>query len=299
MQIDRLFQIVHILIEHKKVTASYLAQRFMVSTRTIYRDLDTLSLNGIPIMTTKGKEGGISLMDHYVMDKSVLTKEDKDNLKLGLETLQLTSGQGEKQALSKLRSLFNYNDEEWIKVDFSHWGNDPIEQEKFESLKEAIMAKRVVTYDYYGRSGQPVKRSVMPHQLLFKERHWYLIAYCKMRKAFRTFKISRMGPVSITEEVFIRRPLPEYKESVSGGPYIEPIHFKLKVHNNQRFRLFEEFDKTFMVKSGDYFMVDYVMPDDGTLYEYLLSFGSDLEILEPDFAREEMAKRISAIQKLY
>lgn len=299
MQIDRLFQIVHILIEQKKITAKDLAERFSVSTRTIYRDIDTLSINGIPIITTKGKQGGISLMDHFVMDKSVLTKEERSSLKLGLETLQLTNGQEEKKALEKLRSLFNYEEEAWIKVDFSHWGNDPKEILKFEHLKQGIIHKYQVKFGYYDKEGLIIERQVMPHQLLFKERNWYLIAYCTKREAFRTFKISRMTDLVLLEDHFIRKPLPEYMAGMTNTDTREAILYKLRIHQNKSYRIMDEFDKDHIKKEGDYFIIDYLMADDGGLFEYLMSYGADLEIIEPVQARDEMKKRLANIIDVY
>ncbi len=74
MQINRLFEIVYILLHKKSVTAKELAERFEVSVRTIYRDIDTLSSAGIPIYASQGKGGGISLMDEYVLDNPFFRK---------------------------------------------------------------------------------------------------------------------------------------------------------------------------------------------------------------------------------
>lgn len=125
MQIDRLFQIVFILMDKKQVTAKYLANRFEVSTRTIYRDVDTLSLCGIPVVAAKGKGGGISIMEHFVIDKSLFSEEERSNLLMGLETLQLTNLDEIDMALGKLKTIFHQDSANWVKVDFSHWGNDP------------------------------------------------------------------------------------------------------------------------------------------------------------------------------
>ena len=62
MQVNRLFEIIYILLENKVVTAKNLAERFEVSQRTIYRDIETLSTAGIPVYMSKGKGGGISIL---------------------------------------------------------------------------------------------------------------------------------------------------------------------------------------------------------------------------------------------
>lgn len=73
MQINRLFKLVYYLLVNGKTSAPELAEKFEVSTRTIYRDLDAISAAGIPIYTTQGKGGGISLLESFVLDKSLFS----------------------------------------------------------------------------------------------------------------------------------------------------------------------------------------------------------------------------------
>ena len=87
MQINRLFEIVYILFDRKTITARELADHFEVSQRTIYRDIDTLSISGIPIYTTKGKGGGISILPEFVLNKSVLTDAEQNEILSALQSL--------------------------------------------------------------------------------------------------------------------------------------------------------------------------------------------------------------------
>lgn len=80
MQISRLFEIVYLLLDKKCITAQELADRFEVSARTIYRDIDTLSQAGIPVFASRGKGGGIRLMDNFILNKSVLSKEEQSSI---------------------------------------------------------------------------------------------------------------------------------------------------------------------------------------------------------------------------
>lgn len=91
MKINRLFQIVYILLERKTITAKELADKFEVSTRTIYRDIEILSSSKIPIYANKGKGGGINLLDDFVLDKSILSEEEQNQILFSLQSLQLWS----------------------------------------------------------------------------------------------------------------------------------------------------------------------------------------------------------------
>ena len=87
MQENRLFKIVYYLLERGKSTAPELAERFEVSIRTIYRDLDAISAAGIPIYAIQGKGGGISLLQNYVLDKSILSDQEKEKILMALQGL--------------------------------------------------------------------------------------------------------------------------------------------------------------------------------------------------------------------
>ena len=124
MQVNnRLFEIVYILLQKKKTTAKELADRFEVSTRTIYRDIETLSTANIPIYASKGKDGGIGLLDKYILNKTILSEEEQNQILFALQGMKKVKGQDEKDILEKLSILFNKKINDWIKIDFSNWGN--------------------------------------------------------------------------------------------------------------------------------------------------------------------------------
>ena len=125
MQIERLVQMVFYIVNHGHVTAKELSDFFNVSTRTIYRDINTLTIAGIPILSTKGAGGGISLIDGYTIDKSILSKEEQESVYQGLQILQSTKFPNAETALSKISAVFrNVMESKWLDVDFSYWGSD-------------------------------------------------------------------------------------------------------------------------------------------------------------------------------
>ena len=131
MQIERLVQMVFYIVNHGHVTAKELSDFFNVSTRTIYRDINTLTIAGIPILSTKGAGGGISLIDGYTIDKSILSKEEQESVYQGLQILQSTKFPNAETALSKISAVFrNVMESKWLDVDFSYWGSD--EKEKIK-----------------------------------------------------------------------------------------------------------------------------------------------------------------------
>lgn len=121
--LNRLFQIVYLLMEKPQMTAKELADIFEVSERTIYRDIDKLTIAGIPIYTNQGKHGGISILPDYFLDKAVLTTEEKNKIMESLNALNEVSNFGDHDSISKLRSFFGEQYQDWIEIEFSSWGN--------------------------------------------------------------------------------------------------------------------------------------------------------------------------------
>lgn len=188
MQGNRLFQIIYLLLERGEMTASQLAERFEVSTRTIYRDVEALSQAGIPIYSTKGRGGGLGLLPGFVLDKSLLTKEEQNDILFALQSLQATGGTDSQEILSRLGSLFGDSAANWIDVDFSSWGSGPVERERFALLRQAIVGRRVLQFSYCGMSGQRTQRRVEPVKLRFKYGSWYLQGYCGNGRRFAPSK---------------------------------------------------------------------------------------------------------------
>ncbi|MGB8452142.1 MAG: HTH domain-containing protein [Anaerocolumna sp.] len=140
MQVNRLFEIVYILLNKNYTTAKELAEHFEVSVRTIYRDIDILCQSGIPIYTSKGKGGGIGLLDNFVLNKSVLSKMEQEGIISALQGLNATNYPDINQVLSKLNNLFGTKQNNWIEVDFSDWGES--QKENFNLIKTAVIQKK-------------------------------------------------------------------------------------------------------------------------------------------------------------
>jgi len=109
LKINRLLEIVTILLNRETVTAKELADRFGVSSRTIYRDIDALSSAGVPVYTNKGNSGGISLLEDYTLNKAMLSKSESESLLLALKTMGATSYPEADAIIDKLGAIFKNN----------------------------------------------------------------------------------------------------------------------------------------------------------------------------------------------
>lgn len=299
MQISRLFEMVYLLMEHGSMTATQLAERFEVSTRTIYRDVDLLSGAGIPIYSNKGRGGGIRLMPHFVLDRSLLSSEEQDEILFALQSLRAANVH-DTQVLSRLSGLFQKSGADWLDVDFSTWNGGSGEQEAFALLKIGILERQELEFCYSNSMGETALRRVEPMKLYFKNSNWYLQAYCLNKKAFRTFKISRMQDVQLTDRLFDRREetLPDL--TVPSCPPERMVSLILHFSPQMAFRIYDEFSAEQIQKNSDgSFTISAQYPEEPWLIGYLLSFGAFVEVLSPPEMREHIARDARHILSLY
>lgn len=296
---NRTFEMIYILMQKKCMTAAGLARHFEVSTRTIYRDIDELSAAGIPVYTTKGRGGGVRLMDNFILDKSLLSEEEQDEILFALQSLRATNAGEENLISQRLAGLFQKSSTDWIDIDFSRWGSSIYEKKKFSKLKEAILTKRMVSFSYYNSQGETSCRLVEPVKLIFKGGSWYLQAYCLDRNSYRTFKIYRMEDILVLPEVFNEREelIPEIPQEWECG---EQVEYQLLFSSQVSYRVYDEYSKHQIIKKEDgSLLVTVNYTKDTWLDGHLLSYGKDVTVLSPLEAREKLCQLASAIVEKY
>lgn len=157
----------------------------------------------IPVYTSKGKNGRISLTERFVLDRLVVSDEEQQRILAALASLQETGASEDGEILRKLGDFFKAEPINWVSIDFSNWSGRDVEL--FEVIRESILGRRVLEFDYYGQYGEMTRRSAEPMQLLFKDYTWYVWAHCRKRSAMRLFKVRRMKRVQMLEEIFLVR----------------------------------------------------------------------------------------------
>jgi predicted DNA-binding transcriptional regulator YafY len=300
MQIHRLIEMVYMLLDKRTTTAKTLAERFEVSTRTIYRDIDVLSSAGIPIYTNKGQGGGIGLLDDFVLNKSLLSEQERQHLVTSLQSLRALKLDHADTALEKLRSVFRTTPQDWIEVDFSGWGGGERERETFRALKTAILNDAVVSFQYVNGRGERQERIVEPAKLLFKGRGWYLFGHCRAKAEDRLFKLTRLRELRLMEERFSR---PRGSLGATGfvdRPAAEPIALVLRIAASLAYRVYDEFDPDRIRKNEDgSFTVSVDFPEGEWVYGYILSFGSEATVLGPERVRTAVAETLERALRNY
>ena len=300
MKIDRLIGILSVLLQEEKTTAPELADRFEVSRRTINRDIEDLCKAGIPIRTVQGTGGGISIMDGYRMDRTILTSKDMQTILAGLRSLDSVSGSSYySQLMEKIQAGSSefVGGSDSILIDLSSWYRESLAP-KIETIQDAIENRHMLTFRYYAPSGES-DRTVEPYYLVFRWSSWYLWAWCCNREDYRLFKLNRMVYVRETDNVFVCREaaLPDLSDEkiFPGG-----IKVKALFEADQKWRLVEEFGPACFTEYGDgrlLFTADYT--DRESLVTWLMTFGDKAEVLEPKEARNEIARMAKKMAMIY
>ena len=293
MKIDRLFQIVYILLEKKNVTAKMLSEHFEVSQRTIYRDIDILSQCGVPLYTTKGKGGGIALLENFILDKSTMTEQEQNQILMALQSMPKGGKEDIGQTLKKYSSFFKKSNENWIQVDFSQWGEQ--REFVFDVLKQAIINKNVISFVYYNSNGEKTQRKAEPYQLWFKGRNWYIKAYCRSKQDLRLFK---MRDVNVTEEVFDT--IWQNKEQKINENIFEDITIILEIDSAVAYRVYDEFEiEQIEKKQNGNFCVKMNCIENSWVYDYIISWGEYAVVKEPLSVRKNVEQKIKNMIKKY
>ncbi len=239
MKIYRLIGIITTLQQQKTVTAPYLAEKFEVSRRTINRDIEDICKAGIPLVTTQGAGGGISIMEGFSLDTTVFTKQELAAIFTGLKSLDSVSRSASGETLArKIGGSQAVSLDDHMAIDLaSHYKDDLAS--KLEQMKAAIQASRCISFRYYYEKGEADKL-IEPCLLVFKWSDWYVFGFCRQRQDFRLYKLRRLWNLEVTEEPFSPREIPEEKKRF--GSHMTNDYMVAALYDpSLKYRLVEEY----------------------------------------------------------
>ncbi len=299
MKTDRLIGILSVLLRRDRMTAAELSRMFEVSRRTILRDVDTLSLAGIPIVSEQGQGGGIYIMENYKVDRALLSDEDMRAIVSGLKGLDsVTNSGGYRQLAAKLSAKENIADKnDHIIVDLSGWDKAAY-ADRIETIKTAMENDVCIRFRYFSPKGEGI-RQIEPFHLIYQWSGWYVWGWCCERRDWRMFKLTRMTELSLAEDKRTRTEIPPYDCDKLRHTKGE-IEAKVRFDKSIRWRIIDEFgaENIEYDENGDIVLI-FTWSDVPAFYRYMLTFGDKAEILAPQQYREEYRGLLEKTIKKY
>jgi len=296
MKIDRMLAIILILLTRKKVTASELADYFEVSVRTIYRDIESLSITGIPVYAEQGKGGGISLVSDFRLERRFfLTSELNDLIAAVQEIPKITGDANLENAVEKMRFLSGADADgktgaPVVACDFTG-SLRPEEKEVMTLISGAVRSQQLIEFSYQAREKTKAVRQVEPLRLIFLHRNWYLQAWCLLRQDYRLFKITRMNELRVLAKNFDRKPRMKELPEASINSTMPPTELDLLFTSAGAEGVGEYFKESDFRQTEEGLRIKIKWPLDEWVYRFLMGFGPELTVVSPIEVRDEIAMR--------
>jgi predicted DNA-binding transcriptional regulator YafY len=296
------------LINRPLITARELSEKYEVTVRTIYRDLEAISAAGIPVASYQGKKGGFCLMENYRIDRQILSLKDIQSILVALKGLNSTFNDKDvDETIEKIECLVPDEKKNSVQqqfdsviIDLSSWGESPEHKKKIQIINRAVSEKKLITFSYRNLQGEESVRCIEPMTMILKVHCWYVHGFCTSKNDFRLFRVSRMKNCEIQNKVFIRKNK-FYREI----DYFDPgkrstIPITLKFGPAARNRVEEFFgDSIQSIYDDGSCIVKVTFPEDEWVYSTLLSYGEDLEVISPPHLRKIIIEKLNKMINLY
>ncbi|MCQ4087934.1 YafY family protein [Saccharibacillus sp. JS10] len=306
MKIDRLLAITILLLNRQRVNAAELSSRFEVSTKTIYRDIETLSRAGIPIVSYPGIGGGFELMERYTIGRQLLSPSEIQALRAAVQgAASVIDDQTFTDLTDKVQALLGGASETrlpGVVFDLNTWSGIASVRDRVECLRQAARNAIRVEVRYLNMNGQESRRILEPAMLLMKSGIWYLQAYCLLRGEFRMFRLSRMLELAETGEPFVPKIAPAIDTEEWSGDWRRNPRSEVTLHFNKnvRLRVTDEFESSMITELEDRSVrVQGEFAPDSWFYGMLLSYGDEVKVESPNFIAQELMNRAKKIVERY
>ena len=293
------------LLSKKMLSATYLANKYEVTTRTIYRYIEELSLSGVPIETVRGANGGFKIMDTFKLAGSFLTMTEYEAVVNSLNAIYAeVKGDALESAINKLTSAKRGYGAVNVKtgnlvIDAGAWCEEAGYKDKLSKINGAIDDGNIVEFIYHNRNGEKSNRRIEPHTIVFKEGMWYVYAWCYAREEFRFFKIGRMSEIAVLSDKFSRRVLPDHLPFEGWYNGNDLIDVTLKVDKDTISAVEEWLGVENIIKEGDLFLASAKLHDEPSLVGKIMSLGKGVKVLSPNSLKTKIKSAIEELKNNY
>lgn len=293
MKTDRILGIIIYLMNHNQVSASYLAERFHVSVRTIQRDMISISAIGVPVYSESGKNGGYSILSTYKIENCEIRSDEQQMIIRALESLATSYTNDTLNSLiEKYNIIVEKEGGQKVFWDFGVTKENAGVQSNNQLLEQAISQKRYVTFEYCNADGRKSTPMVEPLAIHYKWYAWYLFAYFDDKKQYRTYKIARiqnlkeLDMVSTIDHGDVKKLMRESEQAY----YRTSIPIEVQFANEETVLMKEYFPDCPIEQISENTKRMFIdVPAKERLWKaLLLSFGNKVKVIGPEEYKREL-----------
>jgi len=305
MQQSVIFGILLTILNHRKVKREYLAEKFEVSTRTVQRYIDVLGEAGVPIISTRGKNGGFSVTDDFKLDSSFFTEAEvariisclnamrpnyPDNICRDVTDKLLNASRNKQEEKYLVRS-------DSLVIDVGSWNNPLQYRGKMQVINKAIETNTSVILQYVDAKEYKSQRKFDPYSPVLKEGVWYAYGFCYLRNDFRLFRLARIKSLTLTEEAFEKRPSDVYEKLKGNFDDNPPIDVEFEFYNTVLAEVEEWLGTEAVSERGTQYVAKATLYDEKIVLSKLLSFGSSIKVISPKYMKDAIKKECQLVLK--
>lgn len=288
------------LSSDKYVTANELAQKYEMSTRSIYRYVAVLSEGGVPIESQQGRGGGWRIIDTYKVKATYFTDDEYKRLIFALQSFSLQDDVI-KSVTQKLEGLKRVHSSATVLKNnqFVVDSTDISVGDKVNVLSDAISQRLLCTIEYHSKDGVDTVRTVEPYCLVMKDGAWYVYCFCRLRKGFRYFKVGRIVRLEVGEK-FVGREF-RVDSSVIQTDVLrdkELCQVLLSLDASALSATEEWLGVNAVARVGNEYIAKATLPYDDMLVNRVISLGSGVKVERPEKLRQAVVARCEEIAKL-
>ena len=308
MKIDRMLTIIVMLLNRSRISAKELAEKFGISVRTVYRDIEAINMAGIPIVSYPGNNGGFGIIENYKLDHQLLTLNNLCSMLSALKGVNSSLEDVElESSIEKLRNLIPHDKThhldlrmEQIIIGMQPWAYNSRQKQLVKLIQNAITQTQLITISYRSYANETSIRQIEPMSLVFKSYTWYLFAYCYLKEDFRVFRISRIIDLQIEDVIFTRKEKSYHEIEEASKKQVSLTNITLKFASKVRARVEDVFDRENIeiLNTGE-LIVSGQFPEKEWCFALIFSFGEYVEVLGPETVRREVASRIRSMNEKY
>lgn len=304
MKIERLLSIITYLLNRDVVTGKYLAEKYEVSERTIQRDIDSINMAGIPVVSLRGASGGYKILDSYRLSKQTATGEDIETLLMGLRSIDTAiDNKRVSDTLEKVKSLRRDDITPNISIDFGVAKENSYVSSLVNIIDRAIVDGKRIVFTYINANGHRSKKTIEPVALKFKWYAWYLVGYCLEKKDYRIFKLARMEELASRDENITNSHdnRADMFEELMKRDSRKTVKTVIRLHKDIKAAALEYLDNVKeLAWEDDYLLCEMtVVEEERKWFAFFLSFADQVEIVEPEYMKRHVIMHAQKIIDKY